>query len=154
MEQVKTNAGQTLGIIGLILGILTFLLGFIPCIGFVAIVPGIIAIVISIIGLSQANRDNGAKGINIGALIISIIGVLVASIWLIFVVGIANLDKGEIEGMVEDVIEEAIHESNHNAELQNALKELEEQLDEISVDSLKIKTDSIDINVKIKIEKE
>jgi len=152
MEQEHTNAGQTLGIIGLVLGILSFMLGFIPCVGIIAIIPGIIAIILSAVGLSQANRNNGARGINIGALIVSIIGVLVASLWLIFVVGIASLHEDEIEGFVEDVIEEVIEESTQNPDLQNALKELEEQLDEISVDSLKIKTDSISIQIKIENE--
>jgi len=152
MEQERTNAGQTLGIIGLILGIITFMLGFIPCIGIIAIIPGILAIILSAVGLSQANRDNGARGINITALVVSIIGVLVASLWLIFVVGIANLSEGEIEGLVEDVIEEVIDESIHNADLQDALQELEEQLDEVCIDSITIKTDST--NIKIKIDNE
>ncbi|MBL4560092.1 MAG: hypothetical protein JKX79_03815 [Labilibaculum sp.] len=149
MEQERTNAGQTLGIIGLILGIITFMLGFIPCIGIIAIIPGILAIILSSVGLSQAKRDNGARGINITALVVSIIGVLIASLWLIFVVGIANLSEDEIEDFVENVIEEVIDESVHNADLQDALQELEEQLDEIYIDSITIKTDNINIEIKI-----
>ncbi|MBI9056135.1 hypothetical protein L3049_10435 [Labilibaculum sp. DW002] len=149
MEQERTNAGQTLGIIGLILGILTFMLGFIPCVGVIAIIPGVIAIVLSSIGLAQANKSNGARGINIGALIVSVIGVLAASLWLVFVVGIASLNEDEIEDFVEDVIEEVIEESVHNPDLQDALHELEEQLDEVCVDSIHIKTDSINIEIKI-----
>lgn len=152
MEQERTNAGQTLGIIGLILGIITFMLGFIPCIGIIAIIPGIIAIIFSAVGLSQANRGNGARGINIGALIVSIIGVLVASLWLIFVVGIASLDQDDIEGFVEDAIEEMVDESIHNPDLQNALQELEGQLDEVCIDSIHIKTDSINFEIKIENE--
>ena len=154
MEQVRTNAGQTLGIIGLILGILCLFLAFIPCIGFLAIAPGVIAIILSAIGLNQANRNNGAKGLNIGALIVSILGVAIASVWLIFFVGIASLNEDEIENIVEEVIEEVIEETTHNPDLQDALDELEEHLDEICVDSLKIKTDSVSVNVKIKVERE
>lgn len=149
MEQERTNAGQTLGIIGLILGILTFMLGFIPCVGVIAIFPGVIAIVLSGIGLAQANKNNGARGINIGALIVSVIGVLAASLWLVFVVGIASLNEDEIEDFVEDVIEEVIEESAYNPDLQDALHELEEQLDEVCVDSIHIKADSINIEIKI-----
>jgi hypothetical protein len=149
MEQTPTNAGQTLGIIGLILGILTFLFGFIPCIGVIAIVPGIAAIIISAIGLSQANKNNGARGINIGALIVSIIGVLVASIWLVFVVGIASLNEDEIEGFVEDAMEEMIDESIYNPDLQDALQELEEEFDEVCVDSITYKNDSLSIELKM-----
>lgn len=149
MEQENTNAGQTLGIIGLILGIITFMLGFIPCIGIIAIIPGIIAIVLSAIGLNQAKRDNGARSINIAALIVSIIGVLVASLWLIFVVGIVNLNEDEIEGFVEDVMEEVIDESVYNPDLQDAMQELEEQLDEVCVDSIRLQADSLDGKMKI-----
>ncbi|WP_372755057.1 hypothetical protein [Labilibaculum sp.] len=145
MEQAETNAGQTLGIIGLILGILTFLLGFIPCIGIIAIIPGIVAIIISAIGLSQANKNNGARGINIGALVVSIIGVLVASLWLIFVVGIASLNEDKIEGFVEEMIDESLY----NPELQDALQDLENQLDEVCIDSIKYKNDSLSIDIKI-----
>jgi len=74
MEDSKTNAGQGLGIAGLVLGIVSLLIAFIPCIGLFALVPGIIAIAFSAIALNQAKRVNGARGLIIGALIISILG--------------------------------------------------------------------------------
>ena len=61
-------------------------MAFIPCIGVIAIGPGVIAIVLSIVGLVQASKNNGAKGINIAALIVSGIGTLIACLWL-FVFG-------------------------------------------------------------------
>lgn len=152
MEQVRTNTGQTFGIIGLVLGIISLFIGFIPCIGFVAIVPGIIAILLSAIGLSQANKDNGARGLNIAALIVSIIGVLVASIWLFFFVGVASLNEDEIEGFVEEVLEEVIEESVYNPDLQDALNELEEQLNDLPIDSIANDIDSIDMKIKIEVE--
>lgn len=56
MEEVNKNSGQTLGIAALITAIITFVIAVIPCIGLVAIIPGIIAIVLASVGLSQANR--------------------------------------------------------------------------------------------------
>ena len=152
MEQVRSNAGQTLGIIGLVLGILTLFIGFIPCIGFIAFIPGVIAIILSAIGLSQANRENGARGLNIGAMIVSIIGILVASIWLFFFVGVASMSEDEIEGLVEDVIEDVIEESVHNPDLQEALDELEKQLDEIKLDSIVNEIDSLKMKIKVEVE--
>ncbi|WP_321280100.1 DUF4190 domain-containing protein [Marinifilum fragile] len=152
MEQVRSNSGQTLGIIALVLGILTLFIGFIPCIGFIAFIPGVIAIILSIIGLSQANRDNGARGINIGALVISVLGVLVASIWLFFIVGVASMNEDEIEGFVEEVIEEVIEESVNNPDLQEALDELEQQLEEINIDSITNEVDSLEMKIKVEIE--
>ncbi|MCY1635123.1 hypothetical protein [Marinifilum sp. D737] len=152
MEEVRSNSGQTLGIIALVLGILTLFIGFIPCIGFVAFIPGVIAIILSIIGLSKANKDNGAIGLNIGALIVSVLGVLVASLWLFFFVGVASMNEDEIEGFVEEVIEEVIEESVHNQDLQEALEELEQQLEEINIDSIANEVDSLEMKIKVEIE--
>jgi len=85
MEENKTStAGQGLGIAGLVLGIITLIISFIPCIGVWAILPGIVAIVLSAIGFAQANKANAAKELVIAALIISIIGTAIAS-WQIYI---------------------------------------------------------------------
>lgn len=153
MEKIKSNAGHGLGVAGLILGILSLFLAFIPCIGVIAIGPGVIAIVLSIVGLVQANRDNGAVGINIAALVVSGLGTLIACIWLFVIVGIASLDEGQIEDIVEDVIEDVIRETNScNEDLQDELDELELQLDSLKIDeTIHIVTDSL--KIKIHIEK-
>lgn len=152
MEQTRTNAGQTLGIIGLILAILSLFLAFIPCVGFIAIAPAVIAIVLSAVGLSQASKNNGAKGLNIGALIVSVVSVLFASVWLILVVGLSTIENEDIEDIVEEVIEGVIESHPANQDLQDALEELEDQLDKIKIDSIEIKGDSIDVKVKIEVE--
>lgn len=150
MEKIRTNAGHGLGVAGLVLGILCFFMAFIPCIGVIAIGPGVIAIVLSIVGLVQASKNNGAKGINIAALIVSGIGTLIACLWLFVFVGIASLDEDQIEDMVEDVMEEVVRGTNScNIDLQK----LEQHLDSIKLDEMIIiKTDST--KIKIHIEKE
>jgi len=154
MEKIKSNAGHSLGVAGLVLGILSLFLAFIPCIGIIAIGPGVIAIVLSIVGLVQANKNNGAVGINIAALVVSGLGTLIACIWLFVIVGIASLDEDQIEDMVEDVIEDVIRETNTcNSELQDELDKLEMHLDSIKIDeTIHIQTDSM--KIKIHIEKE
>ena len=77
-EQVKTNAGQGLGIAGLVLGILSVILAIMGCTFLIALVFGAVGVILSAVGLSQAKRSNGAKGINMGGLVVSIIGVLMA----------------------------------------------------------------------------
>ena len=154
MEKIKTNAGHGLGVAGLVLGILSLFMAFIPCVGVIAIGPGVIAIVLSILGLVQANKNNGAKGINIAALIISGLGTLIACVWLFVFVGIASLDEDQIEGMVEDVIEEVVRGTKScNTDLQDELDKLEMQLDSLKIDeTIQIQTDSM--KIKIHIEKE
>ncbi len=154
MEKIKTNAGHGLGVAGLILGILSLFMAFIPCVGVIAIGPGIIAIVLSIVGLVQANKYDGAKGINIAAIIISALGTLIACVWLFVFVGIASLDEDQIEGIVEDVLEEVVRGTGScNTELQDELDQLEMQMDSMKIEeTIHIQTDSM--KIKIHIEKE
>ena len=78
-EESKGSAGQGLGIAGLVLGIVALVISFIPCLGMYAVFPGILAIILSIIGLITASKNQGAKGLNIAALVISILGTSIAS---------------------------------------------------------------------------
>jgi hypothetical protein len=106
MEDVKNNSGQNLGIAALITAIITFVLAVIPCVGVVAIIPGIIAIVLASVGLSQAARNTAPRGLLIAGLIIGSIAVLIAFSQL-FVAGklARNTDKfsTEIKNIVNDV---------------------------------------------------
>lgn len=76
------NAGKGMGIAGLVLGIFSVIFSFIPCIGMWAIVPGIIGVILSALSMKQAGAANAPKGMAIGGLICSIIGILIACYWL------------------------------------------------------------------------
>jgi hypothetical protein len=86
MEEVKNNSGQNLGIAALITAVITFVLAVIPCVGLIAIIPGIIAIVLASVGISQAGRNNSPKGVPLAGLIIAIIASMI-SLSQIFVAG-------------------------------------------------------------------
>lgn len=75
-------AGQILGIIALILGVITLMMSWIPCFGFLFLIFGIAGIILSAIGLSQATRENGAKGLNIAALVVSSLATMLIISWL------------------------------------------------------------------------
>ena len=96
MEEVKNNTGQNLGIAALITAIITFVLAVIPCVGLIAIIPGIIAIILASVGLSQASRNNSPKGVLIAGLIIGIIAALI-SVSQIFVAG--KIAQDQINGL-------------------------------------------------------
>jgi len=106
MEEVKNNTGQNLGIAALITAIITFVLSVIPCVGLIAIIPGIIAIVLASVGLSQAAKNQSPRGVLLAGLIIGIIASLI-SLSQVFVVGkFANdADKWprEIQNIINDV---------------------------------------------------
>jgi hypothetical protein len=106
MEEVKNNSGQNLGIAALITAILTFVLAVIPCVGLIAIIPGIIAIVLASVGLSQASRDDAPHGVPLAGLIIGIVAIMI-SFSQIFVAGKiahrANKWPEKIQSIVNDV---------------------------------------------------
>jgi len=131
----RQPVGQNLGIAALITAIVTFVLSVIPCVGIIAIVPGIIAVVLASIGLSQASRNDSPRGVLVAGLIIGAVATIIA-FSQIFVAGKIG-DKfekewgGEIENVFKDVQE-------------NVLKELEDA-------NVSIKVENGDEKVEIKV---
>lgn len=119
-EQIqKTNAGKGLGIAAFIVALVAIVISFIPCLGMYALVPGVIAIILAIIAFSQAKKGNGAKGLIIAALIISVVGTSIAG-WQLYVIMNAKsiIDENLIENFnnidtksLEDELNNAMNES-------------------------------------------
>ena len=113
MEDVKNNTGQNLGIAALITAIITFVIAVIPCVGLIAIIPGIIAIVLASVGLSQAAKNSSPRGVLFAGLIIAIIASMISFSW-VFVIGkyTQNHDKWpkEIQNIVNDVQDNVMKE--------------------------------------------
>ena len=82
----KKPGGQNLGVAALITAIITFVFAVIPCVGLMAVIPGIIAIVLASVGLSQAAKNDSPRGILVAGLIIGIVATLI-SFSQIFVAG-------------------------------------------------------------------
>lgn len=125
MEESRNNSSQNLGIAALITAIITFVLAVIPCVGLIAIIPGIIAIILASVGLSQASRTNSPKGLLIAGLIIAIIATLI-SISQIFIAGkIANKADKWPEGIqniindVQDNVMKDLENSDVNIKIEN-----------------------------------
>jgi hypothetical protein len=133
MEETKNNTGQNLGIAALITAIITFVLAVIPCVGLIAIIPGIIAIVLASVGLSNAARTDSPRGVLLAGLIIAIVASLI-SFSQVFVAGkiAEKADKWpkKIEEIVTDVQE-------------NVIKDLEDA-------NISIKIESGDDKIEIK----
>ena len=131
MEEEKNKSGQNLGIAALITAIITFVLAVIPCVGFIAIIPGIIAIVLAAVGLSQAARTDSPRGILIAGLIIAIVASLM-SFSQIFIVGkiIDKADKwpNKIEEIVDEVqkdILKDLEDANISIKVENGDEKVE-----------------------------
>ena len=164
MEERTNNAGQGLGIAALILGIISFVVAFIPCVGIFAIITAGIAIILGILGISQASRANSPhKGLSIGGLVVGIIALMVAIIQIVVIVGISE-NAGGIGNKIEDIIGDiekdvldefdkgnfriTIEEGDQKVEINASSNrdELLETLDELEgIEEGKVKTDSVKI---------
>jgi len=167
MEDVRSNAGHNLGVAALIVGILTFVLAVIPCIGTLAIIPGIVAVVLASVGLSQASKSDAPRGMQVAGLVIGIIALMIAFSQL-FVAGRLARDsskwpmdiKAVIEGAKDEVMKDLqdgsvsikiesdgdvveIKARSRRSDLEKTLEELE-GVDEDTSDTLtKAKSDSL-----------
>ena len=133
MEDVPNKSASNLGIAALITAIVTFVLAVIPCVGIIAIIPGIIALVLASVGLSQSARNDSPRGILIAGLIIAIIASMI-SVSQVFVASkiAKSADKwpGDIQNIIKDVQD-------------NVLKDLEDTDISIKVES---NGDTVEIN--------
>ena len=135
MEEQKTSAGQGLGVAGLVIGILAVILALIPCIGWIAIIPGVIALALTLVAFSQANKGNGSKGVIIGALVVSIIAISIGIIQIIFFAVVAT-EGGDILNKIEKVAKEFEDEfeGEYGKDFEEALDDVEKSIDEIGED--------------------
>jgi hypothetical protein len=125
MEELHNNTGQNLGIAALITAIITFVLAVIPCVGLIAIIPGIIAIILASVGLSQAARNNSPRGVLIAALIIGILAAMI-SVSQVFVAGKIAKSAGKWPNDIQNII---------NDVQDNVVKDLEDANISIKVES-------------------
>ena len=112
----KSNAtGLTLSIIGLVLGVLALLFSFIPCLGYYALWPGVVAVILSAIGLATSTA---AKQVPIIALVVSVL-----------CCGIAYWQGTRIDKLKDDG-KELIRDINQNlkSDAEKAAKQLQEDM--------------------------
>ncbi len=105
MEELRSNAGQNLGIAALVTGIITFVLAVIPCVGVIAFIPGVITVILASVGLSQASRSNAPRGVIVAGLVIGIVSLLIL-FSQIFVAGEVARNADKWPNDIKDAIEE------------------------------------------------
>ena len=127
MEEVKTNAGQGLGIAGLILGIMAVPLAIIGCTSVLGLIFGLAGIVLSGVGLSQATKSNGVKGLPTAGLVVSILGTCIALLWIFFFARLVT-EGGRWWSKEGIRIMEEIHE-DFGEELEQTFEELGTELE-------------------------
>lgn len=126
-QKQETNVSKGLGIAGLIIGIIALVIGFIPCFGCLAVYPGILAIILTIVGfVLDKKTDRTTRKLLIAALIISILGTAVAGTWCYMI------KSGKMERIIKDKVEKTLEE--HEDEINDVLKETARDLEEASED--------------------
>ncbi len=137
MEETKSNSGQSLGIAALITAIITFVIAVIPCVGLIAIIPGIIAIVLASVGLSQATRSDSPRGVLVAGLIIGIVASLISVSQYLVAGKFADKWPNNIEKIVNDVQENVIKEmedANVSIKVENGDEKVEINIDNTKKD--------------------
>jgi len=106
MEDVNKNTGQGIGVAALVMGIISFVVAFIPCIGILALLTAIIAIILGAVGISQASRDGSPRGMMLGGLIVGIIALFVSITQIVIIAGLSDNAEyfgKKIENIVKDI---------------------------------------------------
>jgi len=149
MEEVKTNAGQGLGIAGLILGIIAIPLAISACVSILGLIFGITGIILSAVGLSQATKSNGNKGLPTGGLVVSITGTVIAMVWIFvaahFMTGVGKWWAKEGGDIMEQIDEE------FGDEIESAFEDIGEELEELG-EELENKLEDLEYDVTINVE--
>jgi hypothetical protein len=163
MEEEKSKQQSGLGVGALVTGIIAFLMAVIPCVGILAVVPAVIAIVLAIIGLSRPSNNHGVL---VGGLVVGIIALMI-SVSQSFLIGKIADKSGnwasEIEKTVKSVTNDieqefgdkeiTIHvkDGNDSVEVKASMRntDLENKLEELEGNADTVKTNSkVEIEIK------
>lgn len=90
-KENSSKAGVSWGTASLIFGITALLLSFIPCVGFLAIILDVPALIFAAVGLSKANAENAPAGMLKTALAVSIVAAVIIMVNMIIVFGLFGL---------------------------------------------------------------
>lgn len=71
MEKSNVQGYKTFGIIGFVIAILSLIFSWIPCIGSLAMIPSIIALVLSILAYSKVSKAGESAGLFIAGIVIA-----------------------------------------------------------------------------------
>ena len=129
MEEKRSTAGQGIGIAGLILGICAVPLAIIPCTFPLALLFGAAGIILSAVGMSQASRANGPKGLPVSGLVVSVIGMMIALMWGLFIASSIHDDGKAIKQEIMDQISKKVEEN-----IEDTFDDIDKEFEEIGND--------------------
>lgn len=98
-----SSAGRGMGVAALVLGILAVLCSFIPCFGIWAVLFGALAVIFGGVGLSQASKGGGSKGMPRAGLVLGILATAFVLIWMLAFAGAVAESSAEIEEAMQEI---------------------------------------------------
>jgi predicted Zn finger-like uncharacterized protein len=100
-----TGLQSGLGIAALVVGIVALIFGFVPCIGGIVAYPaGVVGLILGIVGLVVAlNRNKLGLGFPIAGAAVSVAALIVTTLWLVVVAGIAKHSENVAKRWEDDV---------------------------------------------------
>lgn len=141
MEVYRSNAGQGLGIVGLVLGIMSIIFGIIPCTFILALFFGIIGIIFGSVAYTQTQKSGGATGLPIGALTVSIVGTCLALLMSAFIFSNKNFNLKNLQKKIIRIEEK----TKELEDIDNAFEDFDNELEDV----LKDLEDSLEINIDV-----
>jgi hypothetical protein len=129
MEEKRSTAGQGIGIAGLILGICAVPLAIIPCTFPLALLFAAAGIILSAVGMAQASRANGPKGLPVSGLVVSVIGMMIALMWGLFIASSIHDDGKAIKQEILDQISKKVEEN-----IDDTFDDIDKEFEEIGDD--------------------
>jgi hypothetical protein len=87
----SSNSGMSWGLASLVFGITAVVFSIIPCVGFLALILDLPAIIFAVISLSKAKENNSPKSLAIAGLILGIIAAIFIMINMFLLLGFTVL---------------------------------------------------------------
>ena len=121
-------------IASLVIGCVTILLSFIPCLGWFAILPAVVGIILGVLAFKQARKNNQPKGMPIAGIVLNIVSILFVCVFTTLVYSsstTASKEKGsttaseEVGTKLENKISLEEMEKEWEREIDKAMQELQ-----------------------------
>ncbi|MDT8401446.1 MAG: DUF4190 domain-containing protein [Bacteroidales bacterium] len=140
MEEKTGNTGHGMGVAALIMGVISIVIAFIPCIGTLAFITGIVAIVLGAIGISQASQSAAPKGMQIGGLVTGVLALLISIGQWVFFAGFSK-NFSTIGQRIEEAFEDVEKDIREDFESGNFRITIEDGEDKIEIEGTSKKKD-------------
>jgi hypothetical protein len=87
-DRYRDDGGGSQGgmaVASLVLGIVCLVVTFIPCIGWLAIIPSIVGLVLGAVALKKAKNTRSPTGMAVTGLVLNIIALCIIILWVIII---------------------------------------------------------------------